>query len=84
MDTNEDAYAELLRDLRQIPGVKKVFVRSGIRFDYTMADASDKFLVELLQHHVSGQLLSLIHISAAARRSVQGARRAPHRPRAGL
>ena len=56
MDTNEDAYAELLRDLRQIPGVKKVFVRSGIRFDYTMADASDKFLVELLRHHVSGQL----------------------------
>ena len=48
MDTNEDAYAELLRDLRQLPGVKKVFVRSGIRFDYTMADASDKFLVCLL------------------------------------
>ena len=66
MDTNEDAYAELLRDLRQIPGVKKVFVRSGIRFDYTMADASDKFLVELLQHHVSGQLrLAPEHVSNA-------------------
>ena len=66
MDTNEDAYAELLRDLRQIPGVKKVFVRSGIRFDYTMADASDKFLVELLQHHVSGQLrLAPEHVSDA-------------------
>lgn len=64
MDTNEDAYAELLRDLRQLPGVKKVFVRSGIRFDYTMADASDKFLVELLQHHVSGQLrLAPEHVS---------------------
>lgn len=64
MDTNEDAYADLLRDLRQIPGVKKVFVRSGIRFDYTMADASDKFLVELLQHHVSGQLrLAPEHVS---------------------
>ena len=66
MDTNEDAYAELLRDLRQIPGVKKVFVRSGIRFDYAMADASDKFLVELLQHHVSGQLrLAPEHVSDA-------------------
>ena len=66
MDTNEDAYASLLRDLRQIPGVKKVFVRSGIRFDYTMADASDKFLVELLQHHVSGQLrLAPEHVSDA-------------------
>ena len=66
MDTNEDAYAELLCDLRQIPGVKKVFVRSGIRFDYTMADASDKFLVELLQHHVSGQLrLAPEHVSDA-------------------
>ena len=66
MDTNEDAYAELLRDLRQLPGVKKVFVRSGIRFDYTMADASDKFLVELLRHHVSGQLrLAPEHVSDA-------------------
>lgn len=66
IDTNEDAYAELLRDLRQLPGVKKVFVRSGIRFDYTMADASDKFLVELLQHHVSGQLrLAPEHVSDA-------------------
>lgn len=66
MDTNEDAYAELLRDLRHVPGVKKVFVRSGIRFDYTMADASDKFLVELLQHHVSGQLrLAPEHVSDA-------------------
>ena len=56
----------LLRDLRQLPGVKKVFVRSGIRLDYTMADASDKFLVELLQHHVSGQLrLAPEHVSDA-------------------
>ena len=66
MDVDEDAYADLLRDLRQLPGVKKVFVRSGIRFDYTMADASDKFLVELLQHHVSGQLrLAPEHVSDA-------------------
>lgn len=64
MDVNQDSYAELLRDLRQLPGVKKVFVRSGIRFDYAMADASDKFLLELLQHHVSGQLrLAPEHVS---------------------
>lgn len=66
MDVDEDAYADLLRELRELPGVKKVFVRSGIRFDYTMADASDKFLLELLQHHVSGQLrLAPEHVSDA-------------------
>lgn len=66
MDVDEDEYADLLRDLRHLPGVKKVFVRSGIRFDYTMADASDKFLVELLKHHVSGQLrLAPEHVSDA-------------------
>ena len=52
--------------LRQLPGVKKVFVRSGIRFDYTMADASDEFLRELLEHHVSGQLrVAPEHVSDA-------------------
>ena len=49
-------YVQLLRELRKIPGVKKVFVRSGIRFDYVMADASDDFLKELCQYHISGQL----------------------------
>lgn len=49
-------YIELLRKLRKIPGVKKVFIRSGIRFDYVMADADDTFLKELCEHHVSGQL----------------------------
>lgn len=53
MVVDESGYTQLLRDLRQLPGVKKVFVRSGIRFDYTMADASDEFLRELLEHHVS-------------------------------
>ena len=56
MVVDESGYTQLLRDLRQLPGVKKVFVRSGIRFDYTMADTSDEFLRELLEHHVSGQL----------------------------
>lgn len=49
-------YMELLRKLRALPGVKKVFIRSGIRFDYVMADAKDQFLKELCQYHISGQL----------------------------
>ena len=49
-------YLELLRSLRALPGVKKVFVRSGIRFDYLLADADDTFFRELVQYHVSGQL----------------------------
>lgn len=49
-------YLELLRKLRSLPKVKKVFVRSGIRFDYVMADSDDTFLRELCQYHVSGQL----------------------------
>lgn len=46
----------LLRKLRQIPGVKKVFIRSGVRFDYVVADRDKTFLNELVEHHVSGQL----------------------------
>jgi len=49
-------YISLLRKIRNIPKVKKVFVRSGIRFDYLMADKDDSFLRELCQYHVSGQL----------------------------
>ncbi|MCI6677407.1 MAG: YgiQ family radical SAM protein [Clostridiales bacterium] len=49
-------YLSLLRKLRKIPKVKKVFIRSGIRFDYVMADKDDTFLRELCQYHVSGQL----------------------------
>jgi uncharacterized radical SAM protein YgiQ len=50
-------YLELLRKLRNLPGVKKVFIRSGIRYDYLLADRkSDLFLRELCAHHVSGQL----------------------------
>jgi uncharacterized radical SAM protein YgiQ len=64
MKVEEDSYADLLADLRQLPGVKKVFVRSGVRFDYTLADKSDKFLDELVRHHVSGQLrLAPEHVS---------------------
>lgn len=49
-------YLELLRKLRNISGVKKVFIRSGIRFDYVNADTSSAFLDELAKYHVSGQL----------------------------
>lgn len=49
-------YIQLLRKLRELPGVKKVFIRSGIRFDYVLADPDDSFLRELCEHHVSGQL----------------------------
>ncbi len=49
-------YLKLLRKLRKLPKVKKVFVRSGIRFDYLMYDKDDSFLRELCEHHVSGQL----------------------------
>ena len=49
-------YISLLREIRALPKVKKVFVRSGLRYDYIMADHSDAFLRELCQYHVSGQL----------------------------
>lgn len=49
-------YIALLRKLRELPGVKKVFIRSGIRFDYLMCDRDKTFLRELCEHHVSGQL----------------------------
>ncbi len=56
MKIDHEKYLELLRKLRGIDGVKKVFVRSGIRFDYLMADRDDTFFRELLKYHVSGQL----------------------------
>lgn len=49
-------YLSLLRKLRNVPKVKKVFVRSGIRFDYLLADSDDTFFKEMVEHHVSGQL----------------------------
>ena len=59
-------YIQLLRELRAIPGVKKVFVRSGLRYDYIMADKSTAFLDELVRHHVSGQLkVAPEHVSPA-------------------
>jgi uncharacterized radical SAM protein YgiQ len=49
-------YLDILRDIRQLPGIKKVFIRSGVRYDYLMLDKNDKFFNELCAHHVSGQL----------------------------
>ena len=59
-------YLELLREVRKIPKVKKVFIRSGIRFDYLIADKNEEFFKELVRHHVSGQLkVAPEHCSAA-------------------
>ena len=56
LNADHKDYVALLRKLRKVPKVKKVFIRSGIRFDYLLADADDTFLKELCEYHVSGQL----------------------------
>ncbi len=56
LSVNHSDYLSLLQKLRQLPNVKKVFVRSGIRFDYLLLDKNDSFFKELVEHHVSGQL----------------------------
>ncbi len=56
LKVDHSEYLELLRKLRDIPEVKKVFIRSGIRYDYLMLDKNDDFFRELCEHHVSGQL----------------------------
>ena len=66
MNADHSDYVALLRKLRKLPGVKKVFVRSGIRFDYLLADKKDTFFKELVQHHISGQLkVAPEHVSDA-------------------
>ena len=66
MNADHSDYVALLRELRKIPGVKKVFVRSGIRFDYLLADRKDTFFRELVQYHISGQLkVAPEHVSDA-------------------
>ncbi|MBT3274714.1 MAG: YgiQ family radical SAM protein, partial [Spirochaetales bacterium] len=56
LEVDHSDYLGLLRKLRKLPGIKKVFVRSGIRYDYLMHDRNTPFLEELVKHHVSGQL----------------------------
>ena len=66
MNADHSDYVALLRKLRKLPGVKKVFVRSGIRFDYLLADRKDTFLKELVQYHIPGQLkVAPEHVSDA-------------------
>ena len=66
LDTDHADYTQLLQKLRSLPGVKKVFVRSGIRFDYLLAEKDDAFLRELVAWHISGQLkVAPEHISDA-------------------
>ena len=66
MRADHSDYIALLRKLRKLPGVKKVFVRSGIRFDYLLADKKDTFFREMVQHHISGQLkVAPEHVSEA-------------------
>ncbi|MCI9384837.1 MAG: YgiQ family radical SAM protein, partial [Lachnospiraceae bacterium] len=66
LEVTHSDYLSLLRKLRSLPNVKKVFVRSGIRFDYLMLDKDDTFFRELVEHHISGQLkVAPEHISDA-------------------
>ena len=56
LDADHSDYLSLLRKLRAIPGIKKVFVRSGIRYDYMLEDKNQDFFSELVKYHISGQL----------------------------
>lgn len=66
LDADQSEYLDILREVRALPKIKKVFVRSGIRFDYLMRDKDDSFFKELVAHHISGQLkVAPEHCSAA-------------------
>lgn len=66
MQVSHTEYLDILRELRKIDGIKKVFIRSGIRFDYLIEDQSDEFFEELVKYHISGQLrVAPEHCSAA-------------------
>lgn len=72
LEIDHKDYLQLLRKLRNIPGVKKVFVRSGLRYDYLMADKSDEFFRELCQYHISGQLkVAPEHVVEAVTKKMQ-------------
>ena len=64
--SNHEEYLDILREIRNLPKVKRVFIRSGIRYDYLLCDKNDEFFKELVKHHVSGQLkVAPEHCSAA-------------------
>ena len=66
LTADHSEYLEILREVRKLPKVKKVFIRSGIRYDYLLQDRDDEFFRELVKHHVSGQLkVAPEHCSAA-------------------
>jgi uncharacterized radical SAM protein YgiQ len=66
LEVDHGEYLGILRALRALPGIKKIFIRSGIRFDYLMLDADESFFRELVEHHVSGQLkVAPEHVSDA-------------------
>ena len=66
MQVSHTEYLDILRELRKLDGIKKVFIRSGIRFDYLMEDQSDEFFEVLVKYHISGQLrVAPEHCSAA-------------------
>ena len=66
LEVSHREYLDILRELQKIPKIKKVFIRSGLRFDYIMADNDDTFFRELVKNHVSGQLkVAPEHCSAA-------------------
>jgi len=66
LQVDHSEYLAMLRKLREIKGIKKVFIRSGIRFDYLIEDKDERFFRELVAHHVSGQLkVAPEHCSAA-------------------
>ena len=66
LQADQSEYLDILRAVRELPKVKKVFIRSGIRYDYMLEDSSDTFFKELVAHHISGQLkVAPEHCSAA-------------------
>lgn len=66
LSVDHSEYLDILRSVRELPNVKKVFIRSGIRYDYLLEDKDDTFFKELVEHHVSGQLkVAPEHCSAA-------------------
>lgn len=72
LDTDHSDYLRLLREVRTLPGIKKVFIRSGIRYDYLMAGKYQEFLSELCEHHVSGQLkVAPEHVSRSVIEAMQ-------------
>lgn len=66
LKADHSEYLDILRSVRALPNIKKVFIRSGIRYDYMLKDPNDAFFKELVEHHISGQLkVAPEHCSAA-------------------